>query len=156
MRANGAPPHVFFPVPIVISSLHRPLRALLPVLLLGLGACAQTFDATTLGVPATLASDASAPAQGVHFQVRATQLWFAWGLLPISEPTLKETLAAQLVGGRSIADVKIRTHQRWTNVLVSVLSAGLLVPRAVEFEGVIVGDTGAPPTTPPTVVPAKP
>ena len=135
--------------------LLRPLRAALPLALLALGACAQTFDATTLGVPATLSSDATAPAQGIHFQVRATQVWFGWGLLSVNEPSLKDALASQLVGGRSVADVKIETRSRFLNVVVSVLTGGLLVPRTVEFDGVIVGDAAAPATstTPP---PAKP
>lgn len=130
--------------------LLRPLRAALPLALLALGACAQTFDATTLGVPATLSSDATAPAQGIHFQVRATQVWFGWGLLSVNEPSLKDALASQLVGGRSVADVKIETRSRFLNVVVSVLTGGLLVPRTVEFDGVIVGDAAAPATSPPT------
>lgn len=133
----------------------RPFRTALPVLLLLLAACAQTFDATSLGVPATLASDATAPAQGIHFQVRATQVWFGWGLLSVNEPTLKDALASQLIGGKGVADVKIRTHSRFINVLVTVLTGGLLVPRTVEFDGIIVGDAGAP-ATPATPPPAKP
>ena len=139
--------------------LPRPLWAALPFALLALGACAQTFDATTLGVPATLSSDATAPAQGIHFQVRATQVWFGWGMLPINEPTLKDALASQLVGGRSVADVKIKTRSRFVNVLVTVLTGGLLVPRTVEFDGVVVGDAAAPATLPAATappVPAKP
>ncbi|MGB7213310.1 MAG: hypothetical protein WBC97_11875 [Gemmatimonadales bacterium] len=129
--------------------LPRPIRTALPALLVVLAACAQTFDATSLGVPATLASDVATPAQGIPFQVRATQVWFAWGLLSVNEPTLKEALAAQLIGGKSVADVKIRTHSKLTNILVTVLTGGLLVPRTVEFDGVIVGDTGPGVSTPP-------
>ncbi|MGH7732570.1 MAG: hypothetical protein ACREOE_02430 [Gemmatimonadales bacterium] len=127
----------------------RPARTALPALLLVLAACAQTFDATSLGVSATLASDVTAPAQGVHFQVSATQVWFGWGLLSVNEPTLKDALAAQLVGGKSVADVKIRTHSKFGNVLVTILTGGLLVPRTVEFDGIIVGDSGAAVTAPP-------
>lgn len=141
--------------------LPRSLRAAFPLALLTVGACAQTFDATTLGVPATLSSDASAPAQGVHFQVRATQVWFGWGLLSINEPTLKDALAAQLIGGKSVADVKIRSTTRFVNLLVTVFTGGLLVPRTVEFDGTIVGDAGAPSTPPtpaqvPSPAPVKP
>lgn len=141
--------------------LPRPLRTALPALLLVLAACAQTFDATSLGVSATLASDVSAPAQGIPFQVRATQVWFGWGLLSVNEPTLKDALAGQLIGGTSVADVKIRTHSRFTNILVTILTGGLLVPRTVEFDGIIVGDASAPsaPATPaqvPPPAPAKP
>lgn len=126
-------------------TLSRLLRAAAPVAVLALAGCAQTFDATTLGVPVSLASDAAQPAQGQHFAVRATALWFGWGALPISQPSLQKSLAAELVGGKSVADVRIRVHSRITDILVTVLSGGLLVPRAVEFEGTIVGDAGAVP-----------
>lgn len=130
----------------------RAFRALLPVAALGLSACAQTFDATSLGVPVTMASDAGAPAQGARFDVHTTQLWSAWGLLSVSEPSLQRILAAELVGGRSVADVKVHTHTRITDILITAVTAGLLVPRAVEFSGTIVGDS----TMPAAPVPPKP
>jgi hypothetical protein len=101
-----------------------------------------------------MASDVTAPAQGARFAVRGTQLWSLWGLLSVSEPSLKRVLAAQLVGGKSIADVRIRTHTRITDILITAVTAGLLVPRAVEFDGTVVGDsTLPPPTAPPAAKP---
>lgn len=132
----------------------RTIRALLAVALLAATGCAQSFDATTLGVPVSMASDVKAPAAGAHFSVRATQLWTLWGLLSVSEPSLQRVLAAELVGGKSVADVKIRTHTRITDLLITLVSGGLLVPRAVQFEGTIVGDATIPPPTAPP--PAKP
>ena len=40
-----------------------------------LGGCAQTFDATTLGVPATLASAAGQPPAGDRFKVSSKALF---------------------------------------------------------------------------------
>lgn len=122
----------------------RTFRALLPVWVLGLAACAQTFDATSLGVPVTMASNAGAPAQGAHFDVHGTQLWAVWGLLAVSEPALNRVMAAELVGGKSVADVKIHTHTRITDMLITAVTFGLLVPRAVEYSGTIVGDSTVP------------
>ena len=107
------------------------------LLVLVLGGCAQTFDASTLGVPATLASPAGQPAAGDRFRVSSHALFAFWGIAKLKEPSLRKALAAQLGGGSGIADVKIRTRSRFTDVLFTVLTAGLLVPRTVTFEGVV-------------------
>lgn len=104
---------------------------------LTLGGCAQTFDATTLGVPATLASPAGQPAAGDRFQVSSKAVFGLWGLARLKEPSLRKALAAQLGGGAGVADVKIRVRSRWSDVLFTVLTAGLIVPRSVTFEGTV-------------------
>jgi hypothetical protein len=102
-----------------------------------LGACASTFDATSLGVPATLASPAGQPPAGARFSVSSKALFGFWGLAPIRQPSLRKALAAQLGGAGGVADVKIRVRSRWSDVLFTVLTAGLIVPRTVTFEGVV-------------------
>ena len=106
-------------------------------LVLVLGGCAQTFDATTLGVPATLASPASQPPAGDRFVVTSKALFGFWGIARLKEPSLRKALAAQLAGGTGVADVKIKVRSRWTDVLFTVLTVGLIVPRSVTFEGVV-------------------
>jgi hypothetical protein len=101
------------------------------------GGCAETFDATTLGVPATLASPAATPPAGDRFQVSSKAVFGFWGLAKIKQPSLRKALGAQLGGGSGIADVKIRSRSRFTDILFTVLTAGLLVPRTVTFEGVV-------------------
>jgi hypothetical protein len=107
------------------------------VLVAVLGGCAQTFDAATLGAPATLASPAGQPAAGDRFRVTSHALFAFWGIAKLKEPSLRKALAAQLGGGGGIADVKIRTRSRFTDVLFTVITAGILVPRSVTFEGVV-------------------
>jgi hypothetical protein len=107
------------------------------LLLFGLSGCAQTFDATTLGVPATLASPAGQPPAGDRFRVSSKAVFGLWGLVRFKEPSLRKALAAQLGGGAGIADVKIKVRSRWTDLLFTVLTAGLIVPRSVTFEGVV-------------------
>jgi hypothetical protein len=109
------------------------------LLLLGvmLGGCAQTFDATTLGVPATLASPAEQPAAGDRFVVSSKAVFGLWGVARFKQPSLRKALAAQLAGGTGVADVKIRVRSRWSDLLFTVLTAGLIVPRTVTFEGVV-------------------
>jgi hypothetical protein len=99
--------------------------------------CAETFDATTLGVPATLASPAASAPAGDRFQVSSKAVFGFWGLAKIKQPSLRKALGAQLGGGSGIADVKIRSRSRFTDILFTVLTAGLLVPRTVTFEGVV-------------------
>ena len=102
-----------------------------------LTACAETYDATNLGVPATLAAAAGQPAEGSRFRVTSRAVYGLWGLATIKQPSLRKTLAAQLAGGSGIADLKIKVRSRWSDVLITALTAGLIVPRAVTFEGVV-------------------
>lgn len=122
----------------MIQLRHSFRKTALAVLLLGTAGCAQTFDATSLGVPATLAADNVAAPQGTAFKVNVKALWAAWGLLPVSAPSLQKALASQLVGGRSIANVRIKTHTSIFDGIVSLATLGVLVPRSVTYEGVVV------------------
>ncbi len=115
--------------------MSRALPALLLLsLLLG---CAHTFDATTLGVPVTVASAAGQEAQGDRFSVSSKSVFGFWGLLRYREPSLRKALAAQLAGGSGVSDLKIRVRSRWSDVLITALTLGLIVPRSVTFEGVV-------------------
>jgi hypothetical protein len=115
----------------------RPGAALALALLCMLGGCAESFDATALGVPATLASPAGQPAAGDRFKVSSKEVFGLWGVARLKQPSLRKALAAQLAGGSGVADVKIKVRSRWSDLLFTVLTAGLLVPRTVTFEGVV-------------------
>lgn len=114
---------------------RRAAPALLFLLLLT--GCAQTFDATGLGVPATLASPAGQPPQGERFSVSSKAVFGLWGAVRFRQPSLQKALAAQLGGATGVADVRIRVRSRWTDILITGLTAGLIVPRSVTFEGVV-------------------
>lgn len=111
--------------------------AMTALLLFGLGGCAQTFDATTLGVPVTLASPAGQPPQGDRFRLSSKAVFGFWGIVRLKEPSLRKALAGQLGGGSGIADVKIKVRSRWSDLLFTLLTGGLIVPRSVTFEGVV-------------------
>jgi hypothetical protein len=115
--------------------VSRVLPALLALSLLG--GCAHTFDATTLGVPVTVASPAGQEPQGDRFSVSAKSVFTFWGLLRLKEPSLRKALAAQLAGGSGVTDLKIKVRSRWSDVLITALTLGLIVPRSVTFEGVV-------------------
>jgi hypothetical protein len=118
-----------------VSAARRAAPLLLAILLVT--GCAQTFDAATLGVPATLASPAGQPAQGDRFSVSSKAVFGLWGTLSLKQPSLQKALAGQLGGGSGIADVRIRVRSRWSDLLVSALTLGLVVPRSVTYEGVV-------------------
>lgn len=99
--------------------------------------CAETFDAATLGVPVTMATPAGQTPQGSRFRVTSRALYALWGVARIKEPSLRKALAAQLAGGSGIANLRIKVRSRWSDVLITALTAGLLVPRAVTYEGVV-------------------
>ena len=115
--------------------MSRVLPALLALSLLG--GCAHTFDATTLGVPVTVASPAGQEAQGDRFSVSSKSVFTFWGLLRLKQPSLRKALAAQLAGGGGVADLKIKVRSRWSDVLITGLTLGLIIPRSVTFEGVV-------------------
>lgn len=118
----------------------RHSRALLPaaaVLCLTLGACAQTFDSTTLGVPVVMANAAATPPTGSPFSVTTHSVHGFWGLLTLKSPSVERVLAGQLLGGQGIENVRIKVRSSITDVIFTVLTAGLIAPRSVTVEGVV-------------------
>jgi hypothetical protein len=99
--------------------------------------CAERFDATTLGVPATMAVPADQTVEGSRFSVTQRSVYGLWGIATIKSPSLRKALAAQLGGGSGIVGLKIKARSRWSDVLITALTAGLIVPRSVTFEGVV-------------------
>lgn len=119
--------------------MKGPLRHLGLAALLVTGACSQTFDATTLGVPATMAALPGDTTSGTAFRTTAHTVHGFFGLLPISQANLRKSLSRQLVGGQGISNLKIKTKSRWIDVLVTGLTLGLVVPKTVIYEGIITG-----------------
>lgn len=100
--------------------------------------CALTFDAAELGVPTSLAEPAQAPPQGTPFRVTKHPVFLLWGLAGAARPNAEDVLAGQAGSGARIANLRIKIRSRWPDLLVTVLSAGLISPRSVTFEGVVV------------------
>ena len=119
--------------------------AALGVTLLASAACAQTFDATSLGVPVTMASPAGETPQGDAFKLNQSSVYAFWGFLTLTTPSLEKVLATQLVGGKSVTNLKIRVFSKWSDLLITALTLGVVVPRTVSFEGVVTGGTPPPP-----------
>jgi len=105
---------------------------------LTLSGCALTFDATDLGVPTSLAESAQTPPEGTAFRVTKHPVFLLWGLAGASRPNAEDVLAGQAGTGSRIANLRIKVRSRWSDLLVTALTAGLISPRSVTFEGVVV------------------
>ena len=118
--------------------MSLPRRALPALLLVSLSPAARR-PSTPLrwGCPPPSRAPASQPAQGDRFRVSAKSVFGFWGLVKYKEPSLRKALAAQLAGGSGVADLRIRVRSRWSDVLITGLTLGLIVPRSVTFEGVV-------------------
>ncbi len=120
-------------------------RAGLAALALTVSGCALTFDSTELGVPASLAESAQNPPQGTAFRVTRHPVFLLWGLVPVSRPSAEDVLAGQVGTGARIANLRIKVRSRWSDLLITALSFGAIVPRSVTFEGIVVPPTGVRP-----------
>ncbi len=122
-----------------VSSGRRLLHAGLAALLLATSACSLTLDSTRLGVPVSMASDAGTPPVSPDsFSVTSRAVYGLWGVVKFSQPSLRKTLASQLVGGKAVTNVRIKVRSKFSDLLITALTLGLIVPRAVTVEGVIV------------------
>lgn len=124
-------------------SLHLRRRtattAALAVALLGGTGCAMTFDAGTLGANVTVASPPDSGQCTATFRRSQKAVYLLWGLVPASRPSLERSLAGQVTGSQSVANLKIRVRSRFTDLLITGLTVGVIAPRSVTFEGCIVG-----------------
>ena len=120
-------------------------RVGLAALALTVSGCALTFDARDLGVPTSLAEPAQSPPQGAPFRVTRHPVFLLWGLAGASRPNAEDVLAGQVGTGARIANLRIKVRSRWSDLLVTALTAGLISPRSVTFEGVVVPGGGTAP-----------
>ena len=109
------------------------------VLALTLSGCALTLDSSHLGVPVSLAGSAQRPDSGTPFRVTKRAVYMLLGLVQVAQPKLEDVLAGQVSTGSRIANLRVKVRSRWSDLLITGLTLGLVVPRSVTFEGVVVG-----------------
>jgi hypothetical protein len=107
--------------------------------------CALTFDATDLGVPTSMAeSGKNPPPQGEAFHITRRPVFLLWGLIGASRPNAENILAGQVGTGARVANLKIKLRMRLGDLIVTGLTLGLINPRTVTFEGVVVPSSVGP------------
>jgi hypothetical protein len=121
----------------VIRSLVT--RASPVALAIAAAGCGFTLDSTHLGVPVSLASRAQQPDSGTAFRVTKHSVYMLAGLVSVAQPDLEDILSGQVATGTRISNLRVKVRSRWSDLLVTGLTLGLVVPRSVTFEGVVVG-----------------
>jgi hypothetical protein len=106
--------------------------------------CALTFDATNLGVPTSMAESAQTPVQGEAFHITRKPVFLFWGLVGVSRPNAEDILAGQVANGSRVANLKIKMRMRLGDLIVTGLTLGIVNPRSVTFEGVVVPSSVGP------------
>ena len=118
--------------------LHLPARIILAAGLLLVSGCANTFDATRLGVPVTMASGADAPAQGTSFKVTSHAVYGLLGRGPVLRTVAQEGLGQPAGRGIRRSRPQNQGPQQVFDMIITGLTLGIIVPRSVTFEGVVV------------------
>lgn len=120
-------------------TIRRPSAAgALLLLLLGSGACVQTFDARNLGTRTTLATRATEQPEGAPFKVTKSAVFVFWGIGAASRPDLQRVLAGQVTGESQISNLRITVRSRFSDILITALTGGIIIPRTITYEGVVV------------------
>jgi len=111
-----------------------------------LGGCAISFDAGTLGVKVSMAEPAGQPPEGTEFTITKRAVFLLFGLRQVSSPSLESVLGGQLLDAGEVRDLQIKVRSRFADILITILTAGLVVPRSVTFHGYVVpADSGSAP-----------
>ena len=101
----------------------------------------NTYPVNAVGVEGTntvtMSSPAAQPPQGDRFRVGSRAVFGFWGTVKLREPSLRKALAAQLGGASGVADLRIKVRSRFSDLLITGLTLGIIVPRSVTFEGVV-------------------
>jgi len=128
--------------------IRRPVVAglLLGSALFAGSACVQVYDARTLGAKTTLSARSAEQPQGEAFKISKTAFFAFWGIATASRPSLERVLSSQVSGESEIANLRITEKSRIGDIIVTVLTAGLVIPRTITFEGVIVNPAAPTPT----------
>ena len=61
-----------------------------------------------------------------------------WGILPAGRSSLQRALAHQVIDAQAVSGVRINVRSRWSDLLISALTLGVVIPRSVTYEGIVV------------------
>ncbi len=127
--------------------MRRFSRLIVVVSMVGtLGGCAISFDAGTLGVKVSMAEPAGQPPEGTEFTITKRAVFLLFGLRQASSPSLESVLGGQLLDAGEVRNLQIKVRSRFADILITILTAGLVVPRSVTFHGYLVpADSGSVP-----------
>jgi hypothetical protein len=91
-----------------------------------------------------MAEPAGQQPEGTEFTITKKAVFLLFGVLRGSSPSLEGVLAGQLLDAREVRNLQIKVRSRFADILVTILTAGLVVPRSVTFHGYVVpADSGS-------------
>ena len=127
--------------------MRRFNRLIVGVSMVGtLSGCAVSFDAGTLGVKVSMAEPAGQQPEGTEFKITKKAVFLLFGMLRGSSPSLESVVGGQLLDAGEVRNLEIKVRSRFVDILVTILTAGLIVPRSVTFHGYLVpADSGSVP-----------
>jgi len=62
-------------------------------------------------------------------------LWLFWGAIPLSVPTVDGVLSTQIPGHAGVQNLKITTESGFIDLVVTILTDGILTMRSVTIQG---------------------
>lgn len=116
-------------------NISRPI-ALCAALVLSTG-CALNHDTRSLGVPVTMAAPLAGAVPGDTFTVTTRAVHLFWGLAAVRQPSLQHVLGNQLGPSTGVANLTIRSRKKLPDVVLTVLTLGVLSSTAVTYQGVL-------------------
>ncbi len=69
------------------------------------------------------------------FVTNSKALWLFWGLTPISLPEIDGIMLPQVSGHAGVQNLKITTESGFVDLVVTILTNGILTMRTVTVEG---------------------
>lgn len=99
------------------------------------------YNARSLGVPVTMAEPLAQPVAGDSFKVTTRAVHYFWGLAPGKQPNLQHLLASQLGAGGGVHNLTIRSRKRWSDLVFTAISLGLISTTSVTYQGVVTRGT---------------
>jgi hypothetical protein len=115
----------------------RMRRILLPAFASLVAGCALQFNTRSLGVPVTMTAPGAQAVPGDTFNITTHAVYIFWGLASAKQPNLRESIAGQLGAGGGVNNLAIHSRMRWSDLLVTALTLGVVSSTSVTFSGVV-------------------
>lgn len=84
-----------------------------------------------------MATPAGQPVVGDTFNITSHAVYVFWGLATAKQPNLRESIAGQLGAGGGVNNLAIHSRMRWSDVLVTALTLGVVSSTSVTYSGVV-------------------
>ena len=129
------------PLPIAAFRMTSLNRLSILALALMVSGCAYNFGSKTLGVPVQMAEPMAQGVAGDTFHVTVKAVHVFWGLAVAKDPALQPALQNQLGTGAAVHNLTIHARKRWSDVLLTIMTAGIVSPTSVTYSGIITRGT---------------